>query len=74
MNCLSRVVGGYFFKIINDQILMFVTMLVYALVTVLTPFFSNIVTLYILGFSGGVVTGMFEIGKTSRMPFVIVRT
>ena len=43
---------------------MLVTMLLYAFTTVLTPFFSDLVILHILGFVGGFVIGIFEIGKT----------
>lgn len=42
---------------------MLVTMLLYAFTTVLTPFFSDLVILHILGFVGGFVIGIFEIGK-----------
>lgn len=62
----NRFPGGFFFKYINDQILMFIMMVVYALSRVLTPFFSNLVILHVLGFIGGFVIGIFEIGELMK--------
>ncbi|XP_018493651.1 sodium-dependent glucose transporter 1 [Galendromus occidentalis] len=63
----GSIIGGYFYKFMNDQICMFIVILLYALSTVLTPVFSSLWILHVLAFVGGFVVGVFEIGSQVRL-------
>lgn len=58
----AYVAGGFFYERLNDQILMMLTLAVYAVVTALIPTMPNITYLYVLSFGGGAAIGISHIG------------
>ncbi|XP_003746209.1 sodium-dependent glucose transporter 1 [Galendromus occidentalis] len=64
---LGSCVGGIFFARMNDQILMIITLLIYAAGTTLIPLLPNITSLYITGFISGTSIGVSHIGSQVRL-------
>lgn len=58
--------GGFFYEHINDQIMMLLTLIIYAAATVSIPMLPNITYLYAIGFVGGASIGISHIGNPPR--------